>query len=130
MSNSLRALAQKAKNRLKSMQENSNNIYQSENKTKEYGEACLSARLQYAIIASQRKVQDDPLYNKVKKMLIKDIDVMNPLAQLIEHNIYDNLDEIQKEKYIYKLSKRYVEMREHILKDLTNNPQEQEASQN
>ena len=119
MSSSLRALAQKAKNRLKSMQSNDNISIVTNTKQKEYGEACLSARLQYAIIASQKKIQDDPLYNKVKKMLIKDIDVMNPLAQLIEHNIYDNLDDIQKEKYIYKLSKRYVEIREHILKDIS-----------
>lgn len=121
MSNSLRELAQKAKNRLKSMQENSSTIYNGEKK--EYGEACLSARLQYAIIASQKKIQDDPLYGKVKKMLIKDVDVMNPLAQLIDHREYDQLDEIQKEKYIYKLSKRYVQLREHILKEFASNPE-------
>lgn len=121
MSNSLRELAQKAKNRLRSMQDTNSTIYHGEHK--EYGEACLSARLQYAIIASQKKIEDDPLYAKVKKMLIKDIDVMNPLAQLIDHKIYDNLDEIQKEKYIYKLSKRYVQLREHILKEFALNPE-------
>ena len=115
MSNSIKALAQKAKNRLKSIQ--TTELTQTIDH-KEYCEACLSARLQYAIISSQKKVQDDPLYSKVKKMLIKDVDVMNPLSQLIEHNIYDKLDQPQKEKYIYKLSKRYVAIRELVLKEL------------
>lgn len=117
---SLRALAQKAKYRLRAISCESNKTVEEIESVAEktYGEACLSARIQYAIIASQKRVQDDPLYNKVKKMLSKNLDVTNPLAQIIEHNIYDDLDDFQKEKYIYKLSKRYVEMRQQIIKEL------------
>ena len=93
---SLRALAQKAKNRLKAI--SNDNITNETQKPKTYSEACLSARLQYAIISSQKKVQDDPLYNKVKRMLIKNVDVTNPLSQIIEHDIFDNLTDSQKEK--------------------------------
>ncbi len=116
---SLRALAQRAKYRLRAIScENNKTVDEVEDVAgKTYGEACLSARMQYAIIATQKRIQDDPLYNKVKKMLAKNVDVTNPLAQIIEHNIYDDLNDYQKEKYIYKLSKRYVEMKQQILKE-------------
>ena len=115
---SLRALAQRAKYRLRAISVENKNEEDISNDTKSYSEACLSAKIQYAIIASQKGVQDDPLYNKVKRILLKDIDVINPLAQIIEHDIYDELDEPQKEKYMYKLSKRYVEIRKFVLKEL------------
>ncbi len=115
MSNALRALAQKAKCRLKAITTEESKQTTTE---KSYGQACLSARMQYALIASQKRLQDDPLYTKIRKMLVKDADITNPLAQLIEHNIYDNLDQAQKDKYIYKLSKRYVEIREQVLKEI------------
>lgn len=112
---SLRLLAQKAKNRLKAI---SNETQEDSVKPKTYNEACLSARVQYAIISSQKKIQDDPLYNKVKRMLTKNIDVTNPLSQIIEHDVYDNMSENQKEKYIFKLSKRYIDIKTQVLKDL------------
>ena len=115
---SLRALAQRAKYRLRAISVENKNEEDISNDNKSYSEACLSAKIQYAIIASQKRVQDDPLYNKVKRILLKDIDVINPLAQIIEHDIYDKLDEPQKEKYMYKLSKRYVEIRKFVLKEL------------
>jgi len=114
---SLRILAQKAKYRLKAIS-NENQIETTETKPKSYGEACLSARIQYAIIASQKRIQDDPLYNKIKKILTKNIDVVNPLSQIVEHDIYDKLNDTQKEKYMLKLSKRYIEIKDHILKEL------------
>lgn len=112
---SIRDLAQKAKNRLKYI---SNDKEQTTQQTKTYSEACLSARIQYALISSQKKVEDDPLYGKVKKILQKDIDVINPLSQIIEHNIYDSLDQTNKEKYMIKLSKRYKAIKEQVLKEL------------
>ena len=115
---SLRALAQRAKYRLRAISVENKNEEDISNDNKSYSEACLSAKIQYAIIASQKRVQDDPLYNKVKRILLKDIDVINPLAQIIEHDVYDELDEPQKEKYMYKLSKRYVEIRKFVLKEL------------
>lgn len=114
---SLRTLAQKAKNRLKAIS-NDNNQNEEYSKPKTYSEACLSARLQYAIISSQKKIQDDPLYNKVKRMLTKNLDVINPLSQIIEHDIYDSLNQSQKEKYMLKLSKRYIDIKNQVLKDI------------
>ena len=114
---SLKTLAQKAKNRLKAIS-NDGNTCEEASKPKTYSEACLSARLQYAIISSQKRVQDDPLYNKVKRMLTKNIDVTNPLAQIIEHEIYDSLSDSQKERYMFKLSKRYIDIKKQVIKDL------------
>lgn len=112
----LRDLAQRARNRLRAI---SNNIEEN----KPYSEACLSACTQYAIIANNKKIEDDPLYNKIKRLIYKEKEenIFNPLAHLIEHNIYDNLTDVQKEKYMYKLSKRYQTVREYILRDLENN---------
>ena len=114
---SLRALAQKAKNRLKAISTQEPEIIQEEKHKRTYEEACLSARIQYAIISSQKRIENDPLYNKVKRMLAKNIDVENPLSQLIEHNIYDSLDLVHKEKYMYKLSKRYLSIKKQVLKE-------------
>ena len=111
---SLKELAQKAKNRLKLLTPEENQ------KPKTYSEACLSARIQYAIISSQKKVEDDALYNKVKRILMKDLDVTNPLSQIIEHDVYDNLDNVQKEKYMYELSKRYKAIKERVLEEIAN----------
>lgn len=118
---SLKQLALKAKSRLKAISQDNEQNIEIEN-IKTYEEACLSARLQYAIIANQKRIEDDPLYPKVKKLLSKDIDIQNPLSLLIEHDIYDNLDQSRKEKYMYKLSKRYRAIKEKVLKELEIEP--------
>lgn len=107
----LRTLAQRAKDRLRSLS--------GENDSRPQAEACLSARVQYAIIAHEKKVEDDPLYNKVKKILAKDPDATNALGQLVDQSLYKKMTPIEQEKYICRLSKRYVEIREHVLKDLS-----------
>ena len=113
MSNTLRDLAQRAKNRLRAISTNQNDEKKKEHET--HNHACLSAKLQYAIISSEKKITDDPLYNKIKKMLAKDLDTLNPLSQIIEHDIYDGLSSAGKEKYMFKLSKRYATIKAHIL---------------
>lgn len=100
MSNSaLKLLAQKAKNRLKTA---SNNL----EAMPSIKRAGLTSR-EYAIIATRVKVEDDPIYNKVIKILTKDPDTYRPLGELIEHDIYDNLPESDKQKYILNLSSRF-----------------------
>ena len=113
MSNTLRDLAQRAKNRLRAI--SCSNTKEEKREHGNYTQACLSAKIQYAIISSQKKITDDPLYGKIKKMLAKDLDTMNPLSQIIEHDIYDGLSNAGKEKYMFKLSKRYATIKEHIL---------------
>ncbi len=103
----LKSLAQKAKYRLRM-------VSNDEVENKSYVEACLSARVQYAIIATQKKVEDDPLYGKVKKLLSKDLDTTSPLKELIDEKNFDSLDEQKREKYLFALSKRYNKIKEHL----------------
>lgn len=117
MSKTIKDLAQKAKNRLRAISSNQK-PNEEQHHVRDYSSACLSAKLQYAIISSQKQITDDPLYGKIKKMLAKDIDTTNPLSQIVEHEIYDNLSSVGKEKYMFNLSKRYSTIKEHILEEL------------
>ena len=105
---SLKTLAQKAKYRLRMV----SNEEKDEDKT--YQEACLSAKVQYAIIASQKKVEDDPIYNKVKSILTKDIDTTSPLSKLIDNTHFSSLDASKQERYLFGISKRYNQIKDHL----------------
>lgn len=109
---SLKTLAQKAKYRLRMV----SNEEKSEDNT--YQEACLSAKVQYAIIASQKKVEDDPIYNKVKNILTKDIDTTSPLSKLIDNSHFNSLDSSKQERYLFSISKRYNEIKDHLDLDM------------
>lgn len=100
MSNSaLKLLAQKAKNRLRTALSNIE-------KSPQIKRAGLTSR-EYAIMATRVKIEDDPIYNKVVKILSRDPDTYRPLGELIEHDIFDNLNEAEKQKYILNLSSRF-----------------------
>ena len=105
---SLKTLAQKAKFRLKMV--STDEVHEEKN----YQEACLNAKQQYAIIISQKRVEDDPLYNKVKKILNKDLDTMSPLSELIEKRTFSNMDDHKKERYLFDISKRYNQIKDNI----------------
>lgn len=77
--------------------------------------ACLSSTT-YALVANLQDIKDDPLYEKVKKILSQE-EVLNPIAELTDHKVYDNLSEVEKERYIIDISKRYVELKEHFMKN-------------
>lgn len=100
---SLKLLAQKAKNRLKNV---SNNIDQKDSAQPAIKRVGLASH-EYAVIATKIKIEDDPIYNKVIKMLSKNPDTHKPLGELIETEIYNNLNETEKQKYILNLSSRY-----------------------
>lgn len=107
-SSALKLLAQKAKKRLstagQSIPKN-----ETENKTTAY-----LSQTSYAIVANKQKIEDDPLFEKVKKLMEKD-DVLNPLAELTDYKIFNNLSSLDKEKYIIDISKRYNEIKEYFL---------------
>lgn len=106
--NTLKLLAQKAKKRLSTA---------GQNLPKETSEKSTFAYLSngnYAIVANKQKIEDDPLFEKVKKIIEKG-DVFNPLAELTDYNIFNNLSQPEKEKYIIDISKRYNEIKEYFL---------------
>ena len=63
MNTSLKSLAKKARNRLKTAGEYSANS--------DVSTAYLSASSSYIMVANIRKIEDDPLFNKVKRILLK-----------------------------------------------------------
>ncbi len=61
---------------------------------------------------SEQAKEDEEFFNKVCKMLDEDEDPSNPIGRLIDHNVYDKLDAMAKQKYVLYLSKKYREMLE------------------
>ena len=109
----IKELAQKAKFRLKNV---SANLGQASTNSCEIKRANLREH-EYACIASKIKVEDDPLYKKVEKILEKDPDTLNPIGQLIDKDLYNTLSETGKERYILDLAKKYVLIKEKILSE-------------
>ena len=55
---------------------------------------------------------DDSMYLKVCKMLDRDSDITNPIAELLDREKYDSLDPSGKQRYIMMLSAKYRELSE------------------
>jgi hypothetical protein len=68
----------------------------------------------YAIVANKQMIEEDPLFDKVKKLLESE-DVMNPLSELTDNKYFNSLNETEKERYIMDISKRYNEIKEYFL---------------
>ena len=60
---------------------------------------------------SNKNSYEEELYKKVCQIMESDTMLMNPLSKLIDHEVYDVLDENNKQSYILKLSEQYVEMK-------------------
>lgn len=105
-SNILKQLAQKAKKRLSTA---------GQTISQKQTTACLSSTT-YALVANLQDIKDDPLYEKVKRLIERD-DVFNPIAELTDHKVYDHLSEVEKERYIIDISKRYVELKDYFMKN-------------
>ncbi len=105
--NTLKQLAQKAKKRLSTVGQTISG--------KQSSSACLS-QTNYAIVANIQDIKEDPLFEKVKKLMTRE-DVFNPIAELTDHKIFNSLAPLEKERYVIGLSKRYNELREYFLKN-------------
>ena len=77
----------------------------------------LSVQTSYYINARNNKPENDPLYGKVKKILENDIDIISPIGKLIEKEIYDNLSDCEKDRYLLDLTKRYGAMKKQYEKE-------------
>ena len=112
-SSALKLLAQKAKKRLFAAGQNI-----SKNETEKKTTAYLTQG-SYQVVASKQKIEEDPLFEKVKKLMTKD-DVFNPLAELTDYKVFNKLSDLDKEKYIIDISKRYNEIKEYFLNNGVN----------
>ena len=112
----LKSLAQKAKNRLKSVGLNATTAV-STLSTEEVIKKCA---VSYKVASYERELKDDKLYPKIKRILDENIDTPSPLKQLIDNKVFQGLSEVEKEKYILDLSRRYNLLREKYLKEHKN----------
>ncbi len=66
------------------------------------------------------KDPDEKLYAKVCKLLSQNEFVLNPIAQLIDHSVYDELDLHAKQIYISKLTDKYNTLKERYNNEVRN----------
>lgn len=50
------------------------------------------------------------IYNKMLEMSLDETSIFNPLSRLVDHSVFDKLNEIQKERYILELSNTYLKL--------------------
>ena len=104
--NALKLLAQKAKKRLTS-------AGKTVNLAAEKNTAYLNPS-NYAVVANTQDLKEDPLYEKIKKLLERE-DVLNPIAELTDKKVFEKLSNIEKERYVIDISKRFNKIKEHLM---------------
>ena len=104
--NALKLLAQKAKKRLTS-------AGKTVNLAAEKNTAYLSPS-NYAVVANTQDLKEDPLYEKIKRLLERD-DILNPIAELTDKKVFEKLSSIEKERYVIDISKRFNKIKEHLM---------------
>lgn len=99
---SLKRMAQMAKNRLR-------------NKVREHDLKEANGRSDFKVIFGRdvdikSKIitkEDVKLYGKIKEMLDADEDVYNPIARLIDYKVYNKMDDLAKERYLFDMVNKY-----------------------
>lgn len=61
--------------------------------------------------------RDEQLYGKVRAMLDRDEDIINPIGQLVDKEVFDKLDEGNRQRYILELSAKFRELKERYYKE-------------
>lgn len=61
--------------------------------------------------------KEDDFYLKVCEILKKNLDLANPIGELIERPYYDKLAPFERERYILKLSAKYLDCKNKFLKE-------------
>lgn len=108
----LKRMAQMAKNRLRNkVRENDNKALLKRDKFNVlFGEG---VEIKSRIITKE----DTRFYNKVKTMLDENEDIVNPISKLIDHKIYNKLDEQAKERYLFDVVEKYKTYKEKYLSE-------------
>ena len=55
--------------------------------------------------------------NRVRALLDKNEDIVNPLYALADAEVFDSLNEVQRQKYIFDLSEKYNRVREAYIRE-------------
>lgn len=77
---------------------------------KEKLQRCYANRLERKIKQESVADPDALLYKKVCKLQAQDTFVLNPISQLINHDEYDKLGDVEKQTYLMRLTKKYNEL--------------------
>ncbi len=106
----LKRMAMLAKNRLRNkVKENDNKALKKGDRFKVlFGEG---VDIKCKIITKE----DEKLYTKVKEMLDENQDVANPIARLIDYKIYNRLDDISKERYLFDIINKYKQYKDKYI---------------
>ena len=64
-------------------------------------------------------VSDEAMYQKVCAILDRDEATINPIGQLIDENIYGELEPAAKQRYILELSNKFRELKERYYRERT-----------
>lgn len=106
----LKRMAQMAKNRLR------NKVMEKENKA-------VKNRSNFKIICGcgvdiKCKIitkDDVKLYAKVKALLEENIDITNPISRLIDYKMFNKMDELAQERYLFDLVEKFKRYKEKYI---------------
>lgn len=65
--------------------------------------------------------EEKRVYEIVVDILNSDKVILNPLGLLIEHCVYDNLSQTERERYVLRLSELYIKMAKRYLESKKTN---------
>ena len=82
-------------------------LVEKENETRKIGDC--------EFVDSSRAEDRKKLEKRVIDLLKNNSDCMDPIGRLIDHEVYDNLNDEQKQAYVFKLSKAYREISKSLL---------------
>ncbi len=124
-----KALAKQAKKRLGSgywqQMKQERNLYFEQNNAQPCNIVSLNETFKRRIEREIRQqTEEDPdaiLYKKVCKLLSENEYVLNPIAQLVDHEVYDKLDDSAKQNYMFRLADKYRKLKERYEKEKCNN---------
>ena len=116
MNNNLHNLAREAKLRIKN-----GYMLNSEESSKTKILSEIDTAIDGSLNGYNENIKDGFFYKKVKAMLSENIDVHNPLGKLIEREIFDKLKFNERERYILKLSSKYLLCKNKILSEIADN---------
>jgi len=113
--NALKALAEQAKKRMKAggyqdLTPAVKNSYKSSYFYKNlYSMKTKLGKMEYFAIPDSVEIE---FYEKVAKILATDEDIFNPIGMLSEPEVMKKLDYVEKQRYILKLTERYLAAKE------------------
>ena len=71
------------------------------------------------ILPAAEQPQDDKMYKRVCAMLDSNEITINPIGQLIEREIYDQMDDAARQRYVLELSEKFRELRDRYYREKT-----------